>query len=915
MHARVSTTRRTASAPIPDGASYPRPGAASTTPDVTAEHRRLRDLYQRGVPWRRFGPYLADRQWGTVREDYSATGDAWGYFTHDDARSRAYRWGEDGIAGLSDDQQRLCLGVALWNGADPIIKERLFGLTGHEGNHGEDVKELYYFLDATPTHSYLKMLYKYPQGAFPYEQLLRENRLRGRHQEEYEITDTGAFEDDRYFDVFVEYAKASPEELVMRVRVVNRGPDAASIVVLPQIWFRNTWSWEETASRPSLRARDATCIDVRHPTLGDHHLHADTPDALLFCENDTNASRLFGAPRGAGYFKDGINDFVVHGDASAVNPQRQGTKAAALYRFGIPSHGERMVTLHLTKDASPYSGAQLDAVLTARAAEADDFYASLHPSTLSPDERLVQRQAWAGMLWSQQFYHFDVPVWLAGDPGQPPPPHARRTGRNALWGHLNCADIVSMPDTWEYPWFAAWDLAFHAVPLAALDAELAKEQLLLLAREWYMHPNGQLPAYEWAFGDVNPPVHAWAALRVFEIDRARRGDAGDIEFLERMLHKLMLNFTWWVNRKDAHGRNLFQGGFLGLDNIGIFDRSARLPLDAHLEQADGTAWMAMYAAHLLRMALALALHRPAYEDIASKFFEHFLYIAGAMRDVGGEGITLWHEHDGFFYDVLHCDSPERTICQSTPLRVRSMVGLVPLFAVAVLDSATLARLPGFRARMHWFLEHRPALAAFVSRTEESGTERGHLLSVLSRQQLTRVLRRVLDEAEFLSPFGVRSLSKAHERMPFVVDLAGEPYSVGYEPGESASGLFGGNSNWRGPVWFPVNFLLIDALRTLAACYGDGFRVEYPTGSGHWRSLAQVADALVSRLVALFVPATDGARPCFGTHVRFRDDPHFRGYLLFHEYFHGDTGRGLGASHQTGWTGLVATLLNERQHAD
>ena len=903
---------------VMDTSTPTRPTAAeSTTMDrrpggawVTPEHQRLANDRTGEERWRRFGPYLSERQWGTVREDYSPHGTAWDSFPHDMARSRAYRWGEDGLAGFSDHRQRLCLGVALWNTHDPILKERLFGLTGPEGNHGEDVKEIYYYLDAVPSHAYLRMLYKYPQSAYPYDTLVNENRRRGRGKPEFELIDSGVFDDDRYFDVFIEYAKHEPEDMLMRVRVCNRGPVDAPIVVIPQAWFRNTWSWGRWPDRPTLQARGRGHVDLSHPSLGSFVLHCDAPDGLAVCDNETNHSRLFGMLRSNGFFKDGLHDYVVHGQETAVNPAGQGTKVGAVWKRTVEAHGDVTFRIRLARHALADPFGAFDDVISRRRDEADAFYDTIHPPHLSDAERQVQRQALAGMLWSQQFYYFDVPQWLEGDPAQPQPPASRHQGRNKEWLHLNNADVISMPDKWEYPWYAAWDLAFHCLPLALVDADFAKRQLLLLTRDWYMHPNGQLPAYEWAFGDVNPPVHAWATWRVFEIDRARRGDQGDLEFLERVLHKLLLNFTWWVNRKDAHGLNLFQGGFLGLDNIGVFDRSAPLPVDGHVEQADGTAWMAMYALNLLRISIELAKHRPAYEDIASKFFEHFLYIAGAMRNVGGRGLDLWDEADGFFYDILHCDSADRSRCESVPLRIRSLVGLVPLFAVETLTEDVLERLPAFSARMDWFLRHRPDLAALVSRWQTPGAGSQHLLSLLRGHRMKRLLRRMLDETEFLSDFGIRALSKHHHEHPYRLEIGGATHTVGYQPGESDSGLFGGNSNWRGPIWMPVNYLLIDSLHQFHDYYGDDFLVECPTGSGTMLNLRQIADELSARLCRLFLPGAAGDRPCLGPHDKFRHDPRFSDHLLFHEYFHGDDGHGIGASHQTGWTGLIASLLAE-----
>jgi hypothetical protein len=840
-----------------------------------------------------------------VREDYSPGGDAWGYLPHDAARSRAYRWGEDGLAGLSDDEQRLCLALALWNERDPMLKERLFGLSGPEGNHGEDVKECYYYLDATPSSSYLKFLYKYPQAEYPYALLVEENRLRGRGVREYELLDTGVLDGDRYFDVFVEYAKAAPDDVLMRVTAINRGPQAARLHLLPQVWFRNTWSWgQDGAERPHL-ALEGGAVGIDHARLG--RLWLDAAEAFdgLFCENETNARRLYGQTSATGYFKDGIHEAVVGGRREAVNPESRGTKAALHHARELPPGGRTVLRLRLGPSRRAGAFTDFDAIIAQRIAEADLFYAELAGPGLGDEERRVQRQAYAGMLWSKQFYHFDVARWLEGDPGHPAPPAERRSGRNRDWLHLNNADVISMPDKWEYPWYAAWDLAFHSIPLARLDPEFAKQQLVVLTREWYMHPNGQLPAYEWAFGDVNPPVHAWAALRVFEIDRELTGRP-DYAFLARVFHKLLLNFTWWVNRKDVEGRNVFQGGFLGLDNIGVFDRSAELPTGGHIDQADGTSWMAMYSANLMRMALELACHDPVYEDMATKFFEHFLYIAGALTNLGGEGIDLWDEEDEFFYDVLHLPGG-----RAQRMRVRSMVGLIPLYAVEVLEPEMLQRVPGFRHRLEWFLSDRPDLARLISRWHEPGRGDRRLLSLLRGHRMKRLLKRMLDETEFLSPYGVRALSRVHAERPYDLRVGQRSFSVSYQPGESESGLFGGNSNWRGPVWFPVNFLIVEALGVFHRYYGDDFRIECPSGSGKLVSLAAAAEELESRLIALFLPGPDGRRPALGAHERLQTDPHFRDYPLFHEYFHGDSGAGLGAAHQTGWTGLVAELLHRR----
>ncbi len=858
--------------------------------------------------WRRWGPYLSERQWGTVREDYSPHGEAWDYFTHDHARSRAYRWGEDGIAGISDKNQHLCLGLALWNGEDPILKERLFGLTNGEANHGEDVKELYYYLDATPTHSYLKMLYKYPQRAFPYAWLVEENRSRGKDRPEFELLDTGAFDDDRYFDVFVEYAKADVHDVLMLITAHNRGPEDAPLFILPQLWFRNEWSWGHQSGKPEMSATEQGCIVTRHGKLGTYHCHFEGAPDLLFCDNETNVQRLYGMPD-QGYFKDAFHEYVIHGNHHAVNPQQTGTKAAGSFQFMVPAHGkvEVRVRLSVTPNKNPF--ADFDVVVNARRADADAYYAELQADLPDDDARLIQRQALAGMIWSKQFYYFDVPQWLEGDPAMPAPPVERRLGRNSEWQHLNNADIISMPDKWEYPWYAAWDLAFHCVTFAMVDSAFAKDQLLLMTRVWYMHPNGQIPAYEWAFGDVNPPVHAWAAWEVYKTERDANGGIGDTEFLERILHKLLLNFTWWVNRKDAAGNNIFQGGFLGLDNIGVFDRSAPLPTGGYINQADGTSWMAMYSLNLMRIALELAQHNHVYEDIATKFFEHFLYIAKAMNNIGGQGIGLWDEDDQFFYDVLR--TPDGAM---TPLKVRSMVGLIPLYAVEIIEPELLDKLPDFKRRLEWFMKYRPELAALVSHWAEPGRGDRHLLSLLRGHRMKRLLQRMLDETEFLSDYGVRSLSRAHLDQPYVFSCGTQPLHVKYQPAESEAGMFGGNSNWRGPIWFPVNYLLVTSLRRFAEYYGDEFKIECPTGSGQLLSICEVADELAQRLTRLFRKDAAGRRPVYGDQAKLQNDPHFHYYILFHEYFHGDNGRGVGASHQTGWSGLVAKLLQPHRPA-
>jgi Glycosyl hydrolase family 63 C-terminal domain len=876
------------------------------------EQNRLIESEERRAYWRRWGPYLSERQWGTVREDYSPHGTAWDYFPHDHARSRAYRWGEDGLCGISDNHQRLCFALAVWNGRDPILKERLFGLGNPEGNHGEDVKEYYFYLDSTPTHSYMKCLYKYPQAAFPYRRLVEENARRGRPQPEYELLDTGVFDGDRYFDITVEYAKGGVDDLLVRITAVNRGPEAAELHLLPTLWFRNTWSWDMGAARPQLQATasapDQAVIAARHQTLGARWLHAEGAPELLFTENETNFPRLFGVPARSQHVKDGINERVVGGKEDAVNPARVGTKAAAWYRASVPAGGQIALRLRLT-DADPVRagaafGLDFEEIFSRRMRDADEFYDLVIPRTLSADGRLVMRQALGGMLWSRQFYHYDVKRWLAGDPTQPPPPPGRRRGRNREWAHLYNEDIVSMPDKWEYPWYAAWDLAFHMIPMALVDPEFAKAQLVLFLREWYMHPNGQIPAYEWAFGDVNPPVHAWAAWRVYKIDRRIRGVA-DREFLERVFHKLLLNFTWWVNRKDPDGRNVFQGGFLGLDNIGVFDRSAPLPTGGYLEQSDGTSWMGMYCLNMLAMALELAQDDRAYEDVASKFFEHFVYIAHATHHLGGDGMGLWDDEDGFFYDVLNL--PDGSRC---PMKVRSLVGLIPLFAVETFDTEHADRLPGFKRRAQWFIDNNPELREHIAFKDKPGGGRRVMLSIVTTEQLPKVLRLMLDEEEFLSPHGVRSLSRYHTDHPYVIPVDGQEYRVGYEPAESTTGVFGGNSNWRGPVWFPVNFLIVESLQKYHHFFGDDLKVACPTGSGRLMSLWSVAADISRRLSRLFLVGSDGRRPVFGGAEKFQSDPHWRGMPLFYEYFHGDNGAGLGASHQTGWTGVVAKLLSQ-----
>ena len=856
--------------------------------------------------WKHWGPYLSERQWGTVREDYSPGGTAWEYFPHDHARSRAYRWGEDGIAGISDAEQLVCLSLGLWNGADPILKERLFGLTNAEGNHGEDVKEHYFYLDATPTHSYLKMLYKYPHRAFPYADLVAENARRGTDVPEYELLDTGVFAENRYFDVFVEYAQVEPGDILMKITGWNRGP-TATLHLIPQLVLRNTWSWEPGCEKPELRAAGHRAIAVEPAALGVSHLYFDGDPEVLYTENETNALKLWNYGS-AGYFKDAFHEYIVGGHRDRVNPKRTGTKAGVWYQSTIPSGGKLELRLRLARRTVRAPFKDFDSGLDQRRHEADAYYADLQKDMSSADERAVQRQAFAGLIWSKQFYYLDVPRWLKGDPAQPRPAEEHLHGRNSDWRNLNNADILSMPDKWEYPWYASWDLAFHCIPFALIDAHFAKHQLVLLTREWYMHPNGQIPAYEWAFSDVNPPVHAWATWRVYQIDRKQNAGKGDLEFLERVFHKLMLNFTWWVNRKDTLGRNIFQGGFLGLDNIGVFDRSSQLPTGGYINQSDGTSWMAMYALNLMRIALELSKHNHVYEDIASKFFEHFLNIASAMSCMFSDDIGLWDDEDQFFYDVLCLPDNQRV-----RLRIRSMVGLIPLFAVETLEPELLEKLPGFRRRLEWFLMHRPDLASLVSHWQSPGRGERRLLSLLRGHRMKKLLKRMLDETEFLSDYGVRALSKAHLEHPFQLQIGSVDQSVRYSPGESDSRQFGGNSNWRGPIWFPLNFLIIESLQKFHHYYGNDFKVECPTGSGHFLTLAQVAAELSHRLSRIFLKDERGERPVLRHQPQLQMDPNYRDCIPFYEYFHGDTGRGIGASHQTGWTSLIAKLLTPRGH--
>ena len=876
-------------------------------PSETAEGRRLADNDRRVAHWNRWGFFLADRAWGTVREDYSPYGTAWDYFPHDQARSRAYRWNEDGILGFCDRHQKICFALAMWNGKDPILKERFFGLTNAEGNHGEDVKEYWFYLDATPTHSYAKALYKYPQVAYPYEQLVVENARRSRQEEEYELLDTGIFDQSRYFDVFVEYGKASTEDILAEITVWNRGPETATIDLLPTIWYRNTWTWDGSA-RPVMAAegREGTIL-LEDPYYERRYLHGPSDAELLFTENETNVERLFHSPNPSPYVKDAFHSYLVEGRRDAVNPARRGTKAAVWTRLAVPPGGHARVRLRFTDE--PWAkkdplAADFDSVMSRCRREADEFYDATMPARLTEDERRVMRQAFAGMIWTKQYYGYDVRRWLLGDSAEPPPPPQRRRGRNREWQHVYAADVISMPDAWEFPWFAAWDLAFHCVVLSLIDPQLAKDQLILMLREWYTHPNGQIPAYEWAFGDVNPPVHAWAALRVYQIERRRTGK-GDRAFLVRVFHKLLLNFDWWVNRKDALGNNIFQGGFLGLDNIGIFDRNTPMPAGFVLGQADGTSWMAMYCLNLLGMALELAADDPAYEDVASKFWEHFVYIAHATQNMGEEGFNLWDDQDGFFYDAIRFPDGRHDL-----IRIRSLVGLIPLTAVVTGEAKLLDRFPGFKRRMQWFIDNRPDLISGCASLTERGAEHRILFSVATPDKLRRMLSYMLDENEFLSPHGIRSVSRFHKDHPFVTNVGGVVRRMDYEPGEATSNLFGGNSNWRGPVWFPINYLILESLRRYHQYFGDDFKVECPTGSGNMLTLRQVYQELARRLSRIFLADTSGERPVFHGIDIYKNDPHWKDLVLFHEYFHGDTGKGLGASHQTGWTGLVAKLLDE-----
>ncbi len=880
---------------------------------MTAEQDRLVAARDQKFPWKKWGPYLSERQWGTVREDYSEGGDAWSYFSHDQSRSRAYRWGEDGLAGISDDKQRLCFAVALWNGKDPILKERLFGLTNSESNHGEDVKEYYFYLDSAPTHSYMKYLYKYPQSAFPYDDLVNTSRSRSRNEMEYELLDTGVFDQDRYFDVFVEYAKSSPEDILIQITIHNRGPDAAELHVLPTLWFRNEWSWQSGASKPTLFKAAGNVVTAVNSSLGERHLYCDGNAALLFTENETNTERIFGVPNRSPYVKDSIHRFLIDGHKTAINPEQRGTKVAAHYHLTVKPGQSEVVRLRLSdvahaglahgngKQAGPF-GSAFESVLQSRLNEADEFYATVIPRNLNTDEANVMRQALAGMLWSKQFYHYDVDKWLEERGSDPFKENRKQAPRNGSWHHMYNGDVISMPDKWEYPWYAAWDLAFHVIALTLVDSDFGKDQLKLMVRERYMHPNGQIPAYEWNFGDVNPPVHAWSTIFTYTMELVKTGE-GDKEWLKNIFQKLLLNFTWWVNRKDRSGRNVFEGGFLGLDNIGVFDRSAPLPTGGYLEQADGTAWMCLFCENMLQIAATLATTDPDYSDMALKFVQHYLWIASSMANVGG-GTGMWDEEDGFFYDVLKLPNGH-----SQRLKVRSMVGLLPLCAATNFDGKFLAKSPETQERLANFLKARPELIAAIHDPTKQGVAGRMLASILDETKLRRVLAKLLDENEFLSEFGIRSLSRFHAEHPFIFNVDGQEYRVSYLPAESDTGMFGGNSNWRGPIWMPVNALILRALLNYYVYYGDDFKVECPTGSGQLMTLYQVAEEISRRLSSIFLKDKDGRRPVYGSAMKFQEDPHWRDLIQFYEYFHGDNGAGLGASHQTGWTGIVARMMH------
>lgn len=872
---------------------------------MNLEEKRLDESKKKH--WKKWGPYLTERQWGTVREDYSFDGNAWGFVTHEHARSKAYRWGEEGIGGISDDKQNLCLAFAFWNGKDPLIKERLFGLTGHEGNHGEDVKELYYYLDSTPTHSYMKMLYKYPQNAFPYSDLVNINRSRSRKEPEYELMDTGIFDKDEYFDIFIEYAKADAEDIIIRATIHNRAAEDASLAMMPTAWCRNTWAWHQYNTVPEMRAISPNAIALEHQSLEDYHLYFDDFPVLLFCDNETNIEKLYGieGKKGA-FYKDGINEFVVHNKREAVNAKHRGTKAAGLYNLNIKAGEKAVVQVRLSRKPQDDPFADADEIITSRKQEADEFYTKVQRYITDDEVKNIQRQAFAGMMWGKQFYCYNVKAWLAGEPNNFKISPHRKHGRNSHWQHIDNADIISMPDKWEYPWYAAWDSAFHCVPIAMIDPEFAKDQLLLFLSEAYMHPNGQIPAYEWNFGDVNPPVHAWSVLRVYRKEKRMRGGKGDLPFLEKAFHKLLLNFTWWVNRKDETGNNIFEGGFLGLDNIGVFDRSSPLPTGGHIEQADGTGWMAMYSLNMLRIAIELAEHNPVYQDLASKFFEHFLHIAGAINGVTVNSEGLWDSEDNFFYDMLCL--PEEG--KSMRLKVRSIVGLIPLFAVETLKSEAYEKMPEFRKKLNFFHKNRPQLAGLVSRYSEPGKGERRLLALLNKYRIQKVLERMLNETEFFSDYGIRALSRHHKENPYEFNVGSYTLTVDYQPGESDSAMFGGNSNWRGPIWFPINYLIFESLLKYYDYYGDDFKIEHPKGSGKMHTLKDIAFMLSNRLMNIFRRNEKGERPVYHGNEKMQTDPHFKDYILFYEYFNGDDGSGLGASHQTGWTGIIADMMNK-----
>lgn len=873
---------------------------------MSIERQKLQQHHDLKTNWKEWGPYLSERAWGTVREDYSENGDAWNYFPHEHARSRTYRWNEDGIGGISDRNQYLCFSLAFWNGRDPILKERMFGLSGHEGNHGEDLKEYYFYLDNTPTHSYMKMLYKYPQTCFPYERLVEENRKRSFQDPEYELLDTGIFDQDEYFDIFIEYAKASEQDILIQITVHNRFREPKEITLIPTLWFRNTWSWGyhngpmgDVPEKPILRQKDSNCIEAVHPSLGKYFLYTEQKSDLVFTENETNVEKLFHVPNPSPYVKDAFHDHVINKDISKVNPNKEGTKCAAITSHHVANEVKIKLRLTSHENRKPFS--DFDEIFAQRKKDADEFYKAVSQKSMSEDEKNILRQAFAGLLWSKQLYYFDIEQWLKGDPKGPPPPEKRKYIRNNGWEHLINFDIISMPDKWEYPWYASWDLAFHCVALSLIDADFAKRQLVLMTREWYMHPNGQLPAYEWNYYDVNPPVHAWATLRVYQYD-AKYNGKHDRDFLKGVFHKLLLNFTWWVNRKDQDGKNVFQGGFLGLDNISLFDRSHPFPSGGHIAQSDATAWMAFYCVMMMSIALELAQEEPIYQDTATKFFEHFQRIATAMTKRAGKGCGLWNEEDRFFYDVLHLNE------QVIPLKVRSLVGLVPLFATQTLEPEVFKRAPVFERRLEWFTNRYPTLSTSMACVYHPGVGKRRQMAILTRDHLESLLKYLLDEEEFLSNFGIRSLSKFHKDHPYCLNVGGVTYDIEYQPGESQSGLFGGNSNWRGPIWFPLNLLIIGALKRFHSYYGDTLKVDFPTGSGNKKTLLEIAEELSQRLVNIYLPNKKGERPVYGKQKKFQNDPHWKDYFLFFEYFHGDSGEGIGASHQTGWTANIINLI-------